>query len=428
MNKNAILLTPFQREILLCVGKQRVIQDFQLFDRLNNGRIAPELAGESRQTELNLQCQLFAVRGLLCISKTPKGRTVYSATALLLKWKSLSSHHTKKVVKRSFPLKHLAGCLLASALVTTGCSSLPWAKATDKPSAGISGKLPPVPKYNPEGWLPPERMEQFVSPGKGAVYRYCNYDCPSPTPKLQRVVANTPSYEPREAQQPGYVSETIPSAGANAKEIADADRDAKLAAIVDEAEEYLRTHPLPATTTTQQERPSEPVPVSASPSPVAKAAPNPTQSPEPIIKGPTQTSTGIVFTRNQSLLNESGRRAVGELVAATHDAQMILLRGYSGSISPEDSEAFSKMSVARALAVRTELISNGVERSKIRILNPKLQLINSVNPDAPENRSVTVILKMPDGTDIKPMFSEAKRERQVPIVKNADVRKVGQES
>ena len=94
------------------------------------------------------------------------------------------------------------------------------------------------------------------------------------------------------------------------------------------------------------------------------------------------------------------------------DAHIILLRGYAGTINPEETEAFSRMSVSRAIAVRSELASNGIDRSKIRILLPKYQWVDPSDPDSPSNRSVVVTLKMQDGAKKnEPLTARAQTEQ-----------------
>ena len=58
-------------------------------------------------------------------------------------------------------------------------------------------------------------------------------------------------------------------------------------------------------------------------------------------------------------------------------------------------EDMKKLAVGRAYAVKMEFARHDVPKDKIRILNPKAELVDAANPKASVNRSVDIFIDMP---------------------------------
>lgn len=263
-------------------------------------------------------------------------------------------------------------------------------------------------------------MEQFSSPGKGAVYRFCTSDCPTPTPKVPRAAILGQIGRLGPPAQSEYTVEKVPSVTRSVEDLVTTANAARAESVVAEAEAYLRNHPLTAPNALigPEETAESKAPV---PPPLPTTAPGPTGSsrensvafgahPRLQRAQHTAASNGILFKGTQDSLSDSARQVIADLVAVARTAERINLRGYDDSIPVGEDEAFDKLSIARSLAVRQELIAAGVEKDKIRILYPRRQLVDITNPTAPINRSVLVTLVMPDGRMVKPSLAQTVTE------------------
>lgn len=439
--KDTLSITPLQHVILRHIRQRRAVPAQTLATELERMRDTFALSKSEWNNEIEMQCRLFDLHGLVRVDTHMQPRPLYIATSLLLRWKpKTNSSELPQDLRPHSSLKHITACLMSSSLVLSGCSSLSWQRATPDLSSGAR----PLPRYHADGWLPPERMEQFTSPGKGAVYRFCTDDCPDPTPKVPRIASagNTAYGKMSGAPVHEYVATPIPLMAHSAEEVILAQQDAEMEAMVAEAEAYLREHPPKAAMAAitnalpyQQRADRNAVPVinSTPPPPVYGSTGNslkPTQKPttpeqlsrltptsQRITSVPSRSeppaitisvpNNGVVFSATRSTLDEDGMRAVADLAEGVQQAEKINLRGYAAPISPTDREEFQQLSIARALSVRKALTEAGIDPSKIRILSAKYQHIDPSNVLAAANRSVMVSLKMSDGKIIKPRVQAA---------------------
>ena len=408
-----------------------------LADALEKKHAPFDFFGYEGQKETKRPCRGFGL-GTKVRSDAPTQPLALSHPnrRILLGKPSLATPHLAQTPNALFSVKRIAACLLSSTLAVSGCSAL----SGQYGPSDLSSRARPLPRYNAEGWLPPERMEQFASPGKGAVYRFCTDDCPAPTPKVPHIASagNTPPGAVTRSPIPDYVATPLPLMAHSPAEIILTQQDAHMESIVAEAEAYLRDHPaqsaLPVMKNPlpQPERPDRrdlPAPVSKTPPPrpvigtaspshrlTSKSSapdhlsqPSPDALPrasaaspvEPSRSVPTLSLNGVVFVTNRSTLDDAGQHAVADLAEAAHHAEMINLRGYAAPIPPEDKAEFNQLAIARALSVKRALAETGIDQAKIRILSTKYQFIDPVNVLAPANRSVVVSFRRPDGQIIK---------------------------
>ena len=456
VNTNTLRLSYLQRKILSTVARLQSVSTDSLATILVGCK--PEaISFADWRKDIEMQCCLFTLREILIATQTRPGVTSYAASKRLLQWRQRPSTTLPEMTP--FSLKRIPLFLVASSFALTGCSSLSWLNSTDSaPVATVASSPRSIPHYNPDGWLPPDRMEQFITPGKGAVYRYCTTDCPEPTPKLQRVFSSAPAGAPRNLKEradresflTSYNTDAVPQMAHSAVDVAQIQEDAQLESVVAEAEAYLRDHPLPPKKSDKlvlaPEAPPAPlqgdilssaalklakaiknsrtaahpdasikedtsnsvqlktastlqaVPTVEKTPAVPKAKPLKTSSLEkPISKevlasNPTSgTRKRVVFTRDQELLNAEAKTVVGNLADAAMEVETVLLRGYASNVDEQDN--YHRLSVARSISVKDELVKAGVPREKIRILQPKYKLVDPNNPMAAVNSSVVVMFK-----------------------------------
>lgn len=442
-------LSALQKRILLIVGRNRSISSKRLASLITSSK-SNEFSDIASAVEM--QCKLFALQGIIIIEPFTASKSLYTASPRLLSWMPRSKppySSSFNSLMKSFIPRRIPALLFASSLALSGCASMSWPRPTPDQTNASNQPLPPVPRYNPEGWLPPERMEQFKSPGKGAVYRFCTNDCPEATPKYLRTLALAPtgSSKPspsRVGANVDYVAEPVPMMAQTRDEQATIETDAAMERVVAEAEAYLRDHPLPSAGANKValgrlDNTSSDVSVSGAPFPKPSGSIKPTKlsgqasskshtdSPleAPTAKATAATKTrriaanNVVFLGDKDVLSDAGRKAINALIESAKGAESIMLRGYAGTVDTEDQ--FKRLSIARALAVRVELVSAGVDREKIRILNPKFKLSDPENPLSAANRSVSITLRMPSDKSGESSIAKASVDKatQTMIVKTA---------
>ena len=441
--KDSQSITPFPQILWRHIRRRRVVPAQSLADALEKKLGIIDFSGYEGQKENKRPCRRLGLGDGVRSDTPTQPLTLSHANRRLLRGKpSFASPNLAQTPNALFSVKRIAACLLSSTLAVSGCSAL----SGQYGPSDLSSRARPLPRYNAEGWLPPERMEQFASPGKGAVYRFCTDDCPAPTPKAPRITSavNTPHGAVTRSPIPDYVATPLPLMAHSSAEIILAQQDAHMESIVAEAEAYLRDHPPqsalaviknPLPQPYGPDRRDLPALVSKTPHPrpvieTASSSHRPTSKPsapdqlsrpspdsllkasaasqvEPSPSVPTLSLSGVVFVTNRSTLDDTGQRAVADLAEAAQHAELINLRGYAAPIPPEDKEEFNQLSIARALSVKRALSEAGIDQAKIRILSTKYQFIDPVNVLAPANRSVVVSFRRPDGQIIKPTVQAA---------------------
>ena len=413
----SITLTPTQKQILSVISRQGSISLGSLAEKLSAYK-PQELSFDNWKQEIDMQCRLFSLRGVLTAKRSQKNTVRYQAGKRLAQWKPRSVRRKKSMSPLRY--KRIPALLLASSLMLNGCSMMPsWMKPSDSlNTAPATARKLPV--YNADGWLPPERMEQFQIPGKGMVYRYCTTDCPEPTPKLQRVYSSVSSKgeKPRRATFVAtYSTDPIPVMAQTPDEIALIQENAHMESVIAEAETYLRENPIPKAAQKAAASPvAPPAPsddkfsaVSIKLADALNKAVNGQAQPKAAAKqkddsgvteakakkakqgkGDTseisesatqpaqQDASKITFVGKTDVLSEAGKQAVRELAIQSEKYDLIKLRGCA-AFAKEDDEALLRISLGRALAVRSELVSAGVPREKLLILRPNLDLAKQSN-------------------------------------------------
>lgn len=400
-----VSLNQTQQKILSVISRQGAISLGSLTISLSPYK-PHDLSFDGWKQEIEMQCRLFALRGLLTTKKS-KNTVCYQADKRLVQWKQRPVQRKNSMSPLRY--KPIPALLLASSLlVLNGCSMMPaWMKPSDSQSA-VPTNARKLPVYNADGWLPPERMEQFQVPGKGMVYRYCTTDCPEPTPKLQRVYSSTSgkgAKPSRNAFISTYSTAPIPMMAQTPDEVAQIQENANMEGVIAEAEAYLRDNPIPKSA--QKPAPT-PTPVAPSTqadnklsavsanlasalNKAAKGQPRPTlkedltpaqnaSKTQRVEKSPQASNVStslkgankITFVGNKGVLTEAGKEAALRLAEQADNVDLITLRGHAAHIE-NDEELYYRESVARALAVRSELVKAGVPREKIRIRKPNME-------------------------------------------------------
>ena len=425
-----ITLNPTQKRILSVISRQGSISLGALAVTLSANK-PQEQSFEGWKREVEMECRLFALRGVV-VTKQSSKKTVYHAGKHLKQWAPCSVARKKSMSPLTY--KPIPALLLASTLILNGCAVMDsWLKPSDTQTAPANARKLPV--YNADGWLPPERMEQFQVPGKGMVYRYCTDDCPEPTPKLQRIYASAPKGKPgRSAFMATYATDPIPMMAQTPDEVAQIQDNAHMEAVIAEAEAYLRDNPIPKT------EPKAPSATASSAAVASKTdeqfsavtaklaeALNKANAGKPTSKQPNLKDVSpsdsknqkaklgkdgavvesnaaqpvamgfnkIEFVGKQEVLSETGRNSVRKIAEQSADFETIKIQGHA-AYAADDEEAYRRASLGRALAVRAELIEAGVPREKIRILQPKIELTKQW----PEERSVSVQLLQGDKSNV----------------------------
>lgn len=100
---------------------------------------------------------------------------------------------------------------------------------------------------------------------------------------------------------------------------------------------------------------------------------------------------GIAFGEGQGALDDASRAKVGELasILKTNKAAVITVRGHA---DPQEPDA-DKLALARATAIRSELVSQGVDQARVKIaaMGAELPIASSKTPEGrDENRKAWV--------------------------------------
>lgn len=166
-------------------------QQFLLFHFAEAGRLtvdqivkrtlpprAPPLTRRTWSTEVELACELLALRHLVSVDRNARDKA-YVASARVL--------HLLPAPLRNMMLARLA-TPVAAAMMLNACAAFPGASAGRTTSYwGDDARRPPpvVRNYHEEVTAPPivSRIEQFPRESGNGVYRMCDSDCPQPTPK-----------------------------------------------------------------------------------------------------------------------------------------------------------------------------------------------------------------------------------------------------
>ena len=407
-NRTAQPLSPLQKKILLLIGNHQELRSDHLAELLRDYCLRM-YHPSGWQAEIELQCRLFSLRGVLDVIAAPDGSTLYRASPRLLAWvpRPISPKRQKRT-RSLFKRWGLPIGFVASSFALAGCSSMMWPRSGSDAAPVTAVRPAQLPRYNPEGWLPPERMEQFNTPGKGAVYRFCTHDCPLPSPKQPLNSPLASSYEATRIENRGGSPDTLTALR----------QEAAIESVVAEAEAFLRAHPNPATVAKNNAAAWSPVKAdqdarerqahkagsstdtpgmvkNQAPGPKLPGAPanQPAKDITPSVSArdtaqPAPSKAKIPFSSNHVSLNETSRKVLGEMAEASQSAKTILLRGYASDATSEDEHY--KISIARALAVRSALVESGVAKDKVRILYPKYPSPESTS--RPQANSVAIML------------------------------------
>lgn len=402
-------LTPLQQAITFRLNG---------FGTLDAARLRDSLASQYRrlgQTELDwhgdfsLACDLLALYGMLrsdtdtagarrLVSRQP--RPLPAAPAAL-----------PALPRRSPRLTWPLTTATAGTLVAAGCSLLP-----------IGSNAPGhIPTYA-DGSTPPSRIEQFYA-GNNMVYRYCHGDeCPAPTPK--RPAIGGFAYANHGAARPAPLHQAAPAPGAAVAPSAtpsttDNSRHAAIAAALAKLKDPAgapTTAPAASTESAvglpsaarkaaQPERAAAPVQLAmadtASPATntivkqAVASAPSATDTTGRLKSDPEFTSyKGIAeFANGSQVLDGLNKQKIAELAPQARAAAQVRLRGRVARETLD--EDMKKLAVGRAYAVKMEFARHDVPKDKIRILNPKAELVDAANPKASVNRSVDIFIDMP---------------------------------
>jgi len=389
-------LNPLQQAILTKLASIGSLSENQMVILLTPKQ---RLSAQDRllwDSEIRLQAELLSMYGLIrMVERSLTGQRIYVATPGILnlappKPRTKPSNPRKPARPSRVPMSRPLAAMVAVVMASSGCGMTPSFLLQDHQAA-------PIPRYNPEGILAPERIEQFTNSGN-RVYRFCNgAECPQPTPKrpAARPMPITTSIDDVPA-----TSEPLPVMVTGKVRV-----DPEVPQKPQRAEIKEKTGQASEKVTAQAGSP-EAVPVRTSPTAPLKMAsaivalpPAVRAQPAVAVETPAAVSlkpdrnfdSYVGFAAGSETLGPSAKRAISAIVVAARQADTIRLKGHAGRRILDDSTR--KLAVGRSVAVRQVLVKEGVERSRIKILAPTdNNLINSANPGAPENLCVEIQL------------------------------------
>lgn len=285
-------------------------------------------------------------KGRVFISAKPSGNPTTSAGAL---------REGNSILERL--RTHATVPLMASVLLGAGCTLIP---SNDPPQ--------PPPRYNPDGWMAPSRIEQFFNRGK-MVYRYCHDDeCPSPTPKV--TATSQRRIEPPRYDAVATTHQATPLGTTGGVVAAETEKMAKDAAPA--VKPVAAASPTMLATLTNKETP--PVGITLR------------------TDGDFTSYKGMVgFQQGSMVLDGLNRQKVSEMASQAREAERVRLRGRVAT--NQLSEEMKKLAVGRAYAVKVEFVKHDVDKAKIRILSPQQSSGQNATGTV---RGVDVMLDMPE--------------------------------
>lgn len=362
-------LSPLQIAILGRVQRLDRVPEEQLRSYLAKS-IHLEFGGQDEwEKEFQLAVDLLCLYGALRVEQHPrKGRVFISASPPGNPTTSVSA--LREAISIFERLRaHAAVPVMASALLGAGCTLIP---SNESPQ--------PAPRYNPDGWMAPSRIEQFFNRGK-MVYRYCVDDeCPSPTPKIPAVAQAPKTIEVDPVPTPEHPVPVL---------VKRADGKAPVMLRYGQAAPSQQGLPELAATVIS------PAPAAT---PIVKRPILVAAGPEARLKLDSEFDSykGVVsFASGSMMLDGLSRQKVAELAPKAQEAERVRLRGRAGAVTL--TEELKKLAVGRAYAVKMEFVKHDVAKDKIRILNPRENdLLDGDAPRASINRSVDVTFDMPN--------------------------------
>lgn len=360
-------------------------------------------------------CDWLEAHNLL-VSVEQKGHLIYS------KQGPLRPVVAGKIYRPSYSTARQMVLVSAVALVLAACTHSPFSKESpsDKQVRPYNAATLPVIT---------ERIAQFADQSGDSVYRYCREgECPSPTPKVPARIQErttqqlgTPPARARITDEKSLkdalksfakdAGKTDLSSESGAKPTAKVIRTESKAGLRETKEETD-----PRKGTKQTKAPAEKA--------ATTEAPKPEQNPQPVawdVKAKTQVSEnekapvastrissddkplkvdtsfasydGLVsFGNGAEVMSSAGKEQVEKLLDQARSASLIRLRGHAASRSLTEDQR--KLAIGRSIAVKLEFMKHGVERQKIRILNPKdNDLLDASYVSADVNRSVEIMIQ-----------------------------------
>ncbi|MBZ0097236.1 MAG: OmpA family protein [Sulfuricella sp.] len=401
-------LNPLQQAILTKLASIGSLSENQMVILLTPKQ---RLSAQDRllwDSEIRLQAELLSMYGLIrMVERSLTGQRIYVATPGILnlappKPRTKPSNPRKPARPSRVPMSRPLAAMVAVVMASSGCGMTPSFLLQDHQAA-------PIPRYNPEGILAPERIEQFANSGN-RVYRFCNgAECPQPTPKrpAARPMPITTSIDeaPTAAEPlPVMVTSKVrvdPEAPQKPKRAEIKEKTAK--ATVESGpktekpgQAFEKVTALAGSPETVPVRTSPPAPLKMASAivavpPVVRAQPAVEMPAAVSLKPDRNFDSYVGFAAGSETLGPGAKRAISAIVAAARQADTVRLKGHAGRRILDDSTR--KLAVGRSVAVRQVLVKEGVERSRIKILAPTdNNLINSANPGAPENLCVEIQL------------------------------------
>lgn len=300
----------------------------------------------------------------------------------------------------------------AVALALSACSHNPFnsAEASDKPMRAYSASSLP---------LLTERIAQFSDTNGESIYRYCRDDeCPGPTPKvLYRVTERTtrqlgtPPGRPQVTDEKSLKEALKELSQAAAKvEPAKVPTGSPSARVVSSEPSLALKKSPQASEGSALVRPAhtkgtEAAGASVTPDDSSRASSNGTTQKQSAAKAIAEmplradSSFGsydalISFANGGEILNGESKEMIAKLANQARDAEVIRLRGHVASRSLTEEQ--TRLAIGRSIAVRHEFMRQGIERQKIRIMNPRENdLVDSTNVNSISNRSVEISFGKP---------------------------------
>lgn len=304
-------------------------------------------------------------KGRVFISAKPSGNPTTSAGGLRAGNSILERLRTHATVP-----------LMASVLLGAGCTLIP---SNDPPQ--------PPPRYNPDGWMAPSRIEQFFNRGK-MVYRYCHDDeCPSPTPKVTATAQRR--IEPPRYDAVATTRQATPLGTTGGVVAAETEKMAK-----DAAPAVNPAAAIVAVATGASMTAAGKAVAAASPAMLATLTNRETQPVGITLRtdGDFTSYKGLVgFQQGSMVLDGLNRQKVSEMASQAREAERVRLRGRVATT--QLSEEMKKLAVGRAYAVKVEFVKHDVDKAKIRILSPQQSSGENATGTV---RGVDVMLDMPE--------------------------------
>lgn len=395
-------LTPLQQAITFRTNS---------FGSLFEGRLRENLAAEFRRPDcseqhwledFSLAIDLLALYGVLRIERDAAGARRLVSLQPRPAPVNPAVHGLPSLPKRGLRLSWPLTVATTGTLLVAGCSLFPVSSGTGD-----------VVAYG-DGTSAPARIEQFRV-RDNMVYRYCQGDeCPSPTPK--RLAVGGLAYATAATATAPAAATTAVAGSTTSPRSTQATIAQALQAIARGAKEEAPTTPAPAplcalAETTQRASNGKPPVLLAMANASAQTAHTliePAQAGTPSAESaepaepagrlkldPKFTSyQGIVeFANGSQVLDGLSKQKIAEIAPQAREAESVRVRGRVARESLD--EEMKKLAVGRAYAVKMELAKYNVAKDKIRILNPKADLLDSSNRQSSANRSVDIYLDMP---------------------------------